>query len=70
VVVDQELKLQEREQRDDLQLEALVTCESELNTHEATLVAGQKELEEAHAGVLAHELTANIRDGCLNSREE
>jgi uncharacterized protein (DUF3084 family) len=48
----------------------LASHESELNSHEATLAVEQKELEGAHAGVLAHELTAEVRDGHLNSREE
>jgi hypothetical protein len=47
-----------------------VAHESELSTHEATLAAGQKELEEARTQVLACELTADVKDMRLNSREE
>jgi hypothetical protein len=47
-----------------------VTHESNLNTRKATLVAGQKGLEDARVHVLDHELTANVRDRRLNSREE
>jgi uncharacterized protein (DUF3084 family) len=73
-VANQELKLQERVERDNLrlkrELKALAYCESDLISHEATLVVEQKDLEETRARVLAHELTADIRDAHLNSRDE
>jgi hypothetical protein len=73
-VEDQELKLQEREEQDDLRLkrklEAIVSHESDLSIHEATLAVERKDLEEIRAGVLARELVADIRDVRLNSREE
>jgi hypothetical protein len=47
-----------------------VLHESNLNNHEATLAAEQKDLEEIRAVVLARELTVDIRDACLNFREE
>jgi hypothetical protein len=43
---------------------------ADLSSHEATLAVEQKDLEETHAGVLARELTTDIRDVRLNSREE
>jgi hypothetical protein len=43
---------------------------ADLSSREATLAVEQKDLEETHAGVLAHELTTDIRDVRLNSREE
>jgi hypothetical protein len=73
-VVEQELNLREREEQNDLRLkcdlEALASCESDLNNHEFTLAAKRNDLEETHAVVLARELTADIRDAGLNSREE
>jgi hypothetical protein len=33
-------------------------------------VTGQKELEGTRTRVLTRELSADVRDGCLNSREE
>jgi hypothetical protein len=47
-----------------------MTHESKLSSREATLAAEQKGLEETRARVLACELTANIRDVRLNSKEE
>jgi hypothetical protein len=74
VVVDQELKLQEREEQDDRGLEceqaALASHESNISSREATQAAEWKNLEETRARVLAHELTADNRDMRLNSREE
>jgi hypothetical protein len=71
-VADRVLKLQEKEERVDLtldhELEALASHESNLNSREATLEAGQKSLEETRTEVLGHELTAGIRDQRLNSR--
>jgi hypothetical protein len=73
-VTNQELKLQEREEKDDLrfehELEALASRESDLSSHEATLAVERKDLKETRAGVLACELAADIRDVRLNSREE
>jgi hypothetical protein len=73
-VAEQELKLWEKEEKGNLrlehELEALTSCESDLNNREATLAAERKDLEETHTGVLAHELTAIITDLRLNSREE
>jgi hypothetical protein len=43
---------------------------ADLSSREATLAVEQKDLEETHAGVLARELTTDIRDVRLNSREE
>jgi hypothetical protein len=73
-VAEQELKLWEKEEKGNLrlehELEALASCESDLNNREATLAAERKDLEETHTGALAHELTAIITDLRLNSREE
>jgi hypothetical protein len=73
-VADQELKLQEREEQDDLrlkrELEDLASHESDLSNREATLATERKDLEETRAGVLARELTVDIWDVCLNSKEE
>jgi hypothetical protein len=73
-VAEQELKLQEREEQDDLRLErelkALTSCESDLNNCEATLTVERKDLEETHVMVLFRSLTADVRDLGLNSREE
>jgi hypothetical protein len=49
------------------EFEALSTHESELNNCEATLAEEWKCLDGTRAGVLAHELTADIRDVHLNS---
>jgi hypothetical protein len=73
-VADWELKLQEREVQDDLRLEckleALASHESNLSSREATLAVEWKDLKGTRVGVLARELAADIRDVCLNSREE
>jgi hypothetical protein len=73
-LAEQELKLWEKEEQGDLrldrELEALTLHESNLNNCEATLAAEQKDLEETHVGVLARELTIDIRDLRRNSREE
>jgi hypothetical protein len=73
-VAEQELKLWEREEQDDLRLkrklDVLASSESDLNNREATLAVEWKDLEETRAIELARELTADIRDACLNSREE
>jgi hypothetical protein len=54
-VADRELKLQEREEQDDLrlerELEALTSRESDLSSRKATLAAERKDLEETRAGV-------------------
>jgi hypothetical protein len=47
-----------------------VVHESDLNKYEATLASERKDLEETRVVALAHELTTDIRDACLNSREE
>jgi hypothetical protein len=39
-------------------------------SREATVAAERKDLEETRTKVLAHELTIDIRDSGLNSREE
>jgi hypothetical protein len=52
------------------ELEALASCESDLNSHEATLRVEQKDLEESCVRVLVCELAANVRDECLNSKVE
>jgi uncharacterized protein (DUF3084 family) len=54
----------------DRELEALATREFDLSSREATLAVGRKDLEETHIKILARELTADIRDMRLNSREE
>jgi hypothetical protein len=73
-VVDQELKLWEREEQDVLRLEhdleALVSRKSDLSSREATLAIMRKGLEETYARVLASVLTADIRNMHLNTREE
>jgi Mg/Co/Ni transporter MgtE len=73
-VAEQELKLWEREEQDDLRLkrklDVLASSESDLNNREATLAVEWKDLEETRAIELARELTADIRDACLNSMEE
>jgi hypothetical protein len=72
-VAEQELKLWEREEHDDLRLkrglETLMSRESDLNNRKATLAVERKDMEEARTGVLACELAADIRDISLNSRE-
>jgi hypothetical protein len=74
VVADWELKLQEREEQDDLridrELEALVAHEFDLSSHEATVAAERNDLEETHSRILARELAADIRDMHLSSKEE
>jgi hypothetical protein len=73
-MVDRELKWQEREEQDDLrldcELEALTTHESDLSSREATLPAEWKDMEETRTRVLSSELTTDIREVRLNSREE
>jgi uncharacterized protein (DUF3084 family) len=73
-VVDRELELQEREEQDDLsldrELESLTTHESDLSSRATTLAMEWKDLEETRAGVLARELTSDIRDVRLNSKDE
>jgi hypothetical protein len=73
-VVDRELELQEREEQGDLslsrELEAITTHESDLSSHATTLAMEWKDLEETRAGVLARELTSDIRDVRLNSKDE
>jgi hypothetical protein len=63
-VVDRELKVHGREQLNDLrfecELKVIMNHESKLNSREATLAAGQKDLEDTHVGVLACELTAEV----------
>jgi hypothetical protein len=67
-----EQKLKEREALDDLRLEheltGLVTCESSLKIHEATLAALQRDFEDTHASVLACELAADTRECALKTR--
>jgi hypothetical protein len=66
-VVEQELKLWEKEQYDDLRLERELEA---LTLREATIAAERQDLEETRAMVLVRELTADVRDYDLNSREE
>jgi hypothetical protein len=66
-VVEQELKLWEKEQYDDLRLEHELEA---LTLREATIAAERQDLEETRAMVLVRELTADVRDYDLNSREE
>jgi hypothetical protein len=65
-----EHKLQEREVLDDLRIErvlaGLATHESSLESREATLVAEQKDFEDARASVLARELAADVRESALD----
>jgi hypothetical protein len=67
-----EQKLQEQEALDDLRLErelaGLVTHESSLESHEATLTSEQKDFEDARASVLARKLATDIRESALDSR--
>jgi hypothetical protein len=74
VVADRELKLQDREEQDDLrldrELEALTTRESDLSSREANLAVERKDLEEIRTRILARELTVDIKDVHLNSMEE
>jgi hypothetical protein len=65
-VAELKLKLWDKEQG-DLRLERELEA---LATREAAIAAERKDLEETHAVVLAHELTADIRDSGLNSKEE
>jgi hypothetical protein len=57
-MADRELKLQEREEQDNLrldpELEALASCESKLNSHEASVEVERKSLVETHVEVLGH----------------
>jgi hypothetical protein len=66
-VAEQELKLWEKEEQGVLKLERELKA---LTSHEAIIAVERKDLEETHAMVLACELTADIRDSGLNSREE
>jgi hypothetical protein len=52
------------------ELEAISSCEADLDTREATLETGQKSLKLICTKILGHELTTDIRDVRLNSREE
>jgi hypothetical protein len=71
-VIELEQKLQEQEALDDLRLErelaGLAMQESSLESHEAALAANQKDFEDPRASVLAHELTADIRESALDTR--
>jgi hypothetical protein len=55
------------EEQGDLRLECGLKA---LASREATVAAERQVLEETHTMVLAHELTAKVRDSGLNSREE
>jgi hypothetical protein len=74
IVADLELKLQEREEQDDLrlkhELEALASHESDLSSRGATLGMERKDQEVAHVRVLACELAANVRDEHMNSKAD
>jgi hypothetical protein len=50
------------------ELKALTSHKYDLNSREATLAAEQKGVEETRTGVLACELTTDIKDMQLNSR--
>jgi hypothetical protein len=68
-VAERELKLQEKKEHGNIKLELEHELEA-LTSREATLRVERKDLEETHVVVLARELTADIRDSGLNSREE
>jgi hypothetical protein len=57
---------------DDLRLECelvgFATHESSLESHEAALAAKQKDFEDAHASVLAHELATDVKENALDTR--
>jgi hypothetical protein len=67
-----EQKLLEREALDDLRLErelaVLATNESSMESREATLVAEEKDFEDACASVLAHEFAVDISESALDIR--
>jgi hypothetical protein len=67
-----EQKLQEREALDDIRLErelaGLATRKSSLERREAALTAEQRDFEDTCASVLAHELSADAREGALETR--
>jgi hypothetical protein len=72
VVDELEQKLQEREALNDLRLEreltGLATCKSSLVSHEAALMAEQRDIEGTLASDLAQELATNGREGTLETR--
>jgi hypothetical protein len=45
-----------------------VTHESSLEGHEAAIVAEQRDFQDTHALVLAHELAADAREGTVETR--
>jgi hypothetical protein len=57
---------------DDLRLEhelvGLVTHESSLESHEATLAAKQKDFVDARASILARKLATNVKESALDTR--
>jgi hypothetical protein len=65
--------LQLREELDDItlrcELEALSTCETNLDSREANLKREQKAMEDAHAQILACELDADAWDTGLRDQE-
>jgi hypothetical protein len=72
VVDELEQKLQERDALDDLRLERELTClatrESNLKGHETALAAEQRDFKDTRASVLAHQLTADVREVALDTR--
>jgi hypothetical protein len=50
------------------ELTGLATRESSLESHEATLTTEQRDFEDTHASVLAHELATDTREGALETR--
>jgi hypothetical protein len=71
-VDDLEQKLQQREALDNLRLEHeladLTTCESSLESRQATLAVEQRDFEDTRASVLASKLTVNVREVALDTR--
>jgi hypothetical protein len=65
--------LQEREELDNItlrrELNALSTCETCLDHHEADLKGEQKALEDARAQILARELNVDARETGLRDQE-
>jgi hypothetical protein len=71
-VEELEQRLQEREGLDDIELgcelEAIITCESNLNSHEATLEMEQKALEDSRLTVVSRGVAADVRETDLDTR--
>jgi hypothetical protein len=50
------------------ELEAIITCESNLNSHEATLEMEQKALEDSRLTVVSRGVAADVRETDLDTR--